>query len=203
MRLITRLLGIALVAILYFTEHSTAQTFECQDAYTPDELTICERQGLQDLDFELAQLYQDALNQSHNSLRYMIEEMQATWVRARNRCGTSRRCIRRHYRARIREISGLLERNAAPQAPAAPAGCTIYRDENFSGESVLINPNEQVSFWGTNWDNTLSSARMGPGCQMTGFTRALYNGRDEVYSGEIAGVGEMNDRISSVRCVCQ
>jgi len=203
-----RFFGAALFAICLLAPggDASAMTFDCDDAYTPDELTVCGRQNLRDLDEELDELFQDALGEAHRDLIYMLEEMQAAWVRARNRCGASRACIRRHYRARIRELEGFLERLAAPQQPQQPqqpAGCTFYEHNNYGGQSVTLNPNEQVSFWGTTWDNKISSLRIGGNCRLTGYTRALYNGRDETYAGDTPSLGDMNDRISSAQCVCQ
>ncbi len=206
MTYLIRFFGAALVAVLLFPGSASAMTFNCNDAYTADELTICERQNLRDLDDEMGDLYDDALGEAHSQLKYMLEEMQAAWVRARNHCGSTRRCIRRHYRARIRELEGFLERTAVaePEAPPpAPPGCTFYEHNDYGGASAQLNANEQVSFWGTSWDNKVSSVRVGGGCRLTGYTRALYNGRDETYSSDTPSVGDMNDRISSAQCVCQ
>lgn len=202
MLLMTRLAGLALAAIVLYSHAAAAQAVDCRDAYSPDELTVCERPALKALDTELGQLYERALRRAHDDLHYLIREEQAAFERARNRCRTQRRCIRRLYAARIRELSGLLGEDAQAPAPVQ-AGCSLFRDPNFAGERIFINPNEQMSFWGTNWDNAVSSVRIGGNCRAVLHTRALFNGTDERFSSDTASLGEVNDRASSAQCICQ
>jgi uncharacterized protein len=202
MLFMTRLAGLAFAAIMLHS-HAAAQAVDCRDAYSPDELTVCERPNLKALDSEVGQLYERALGQAHADLHYLIREEQAAFERARNRCRTQQRCIRRLYAARIRELSGLLGEDAQVPAPPVQAGCSLFRDRNFAGERIFINPNEQMSFWGTNWDNAVSSVRIAGNCRAVLYTRALFNGTDQRFSSDTASLGEANDRASSAQCICQ
>jgi len=203
MTILVRLGALALFALILSPQPSAAAAIDCDRAFTADELTICQRNGLMRLDRELASLFDDAMNAAHADLKYMLREGQASWLRARNRCARDRRCIRRHYRARIRELSGFLNEDAAAPAPQPPAGCILFSEANFGGESVTINPNQQVSFFGTEWDNKASSVRVGRNCRLTAFSRAFYNGRQIEYANHAADMGRLNNRASSVQCACR
>lgn len=110
-QMLSVLRGLALAAIAIWVPHSpaSAQSFNCFEAYTPDEITICERPGLLSLDRELHSLYRKKLNQAPEFLRYMIREGQESWRRSRFRCRKDVRCIRVHYRARLRELQAVLD----------------------------------------------------------------------------------------------
>ncbi len=211
MQFLTRLLGFAVIAILVTAQEAPAQTIDCNDAFTPDETTVCARRGLKRLDRNLGELFEDVVRDAPRNLRYMIREQQAAWVRARNRCRTDRRCIRAHYQARIRELNVTLgdddddpQAPAAPQPPAVVAGCTIFEHFNYRGRQVFIQPNTQQSFFATAYDNMASSVRISGQCRLRAFRRATFSGRDQTYQADTSQFGgAMNERISSVQCLCR
>lgn len=199
MRLLLCAVAVSLIAILFPSTELSAQSIDCNEAITADELTVCERRGLLKLDHKLGQIYNQVLSEAHEDLDYMISEQQAAWFRARNRCRADRRCIRRHYRARISELSAWL---TEPEEPEVAAGCMVYSDFNYGGQYILVKPNKRVSFLGSPFDNKASSVRLGGSCYIQGFTRAFHNGRGETYRQDTPRLGGMNDRISSVACIC-
>ena len=128
MLFLTRFLAAGLAAFVIFTQDASAQTINCNQAITADEITVCDRRQLKALDVQLGRLYDDVLDASHRDLDYLIEEQHATWVRARNRCRTNRRCIRRHYQHRIKALSGILGQAAttAAKAPKTPDTARLH-----------------------------------------------------------------------------
>ena len=203
MLFLTRLVMLGIFAVLLSTTDLSAQMIKCNAAVTADEVTICSANRLKRLDRQLGKIYKAVLGEAHEDLHYMIREEHAAFIRSRNRCRTDRRCIRRHYNARINELSAMLDEAEVLEQPQVANGCTLYRHVNFNGDQVIVNPNEQMSFFGTNFDNQASSVRLGGSCFMRGFTRAFYNGRGEYYRQDTAQFADMNDRISSVQCICR
>lgn len=203
MLFLTRIMALGVAAIMLSAADLSAQSIKCNNAVTADEVTICSGQRLKRLDRQLGKIYKAVLGEAHKDLHYMIREEQAAFIRARNRCRTDRRCIRRHYNARINELSAMLDEADVPDRPRVAAGCTLYRHVNYNGDQVLVNPNEQMSFFGTNFDNQASSVRLGGSCYLRGYTRAFYNGRGENYRRDTPQFADMNDRISSVQCICR
>jgi uncharacterized protein len=203
MLFLSRLLTLGAIAVFLTTADLSAQAIKCNAAVTADEVTICGAKKLKKLDRQLGKIYDAVLGEAHKDLHYMIREEQAAFVRSRNRCRSGRRCIRRHYNARINELSAMLDDGDVPDQPEVAEGCTVYRHANFNGDQVVVNPNSQMSFFGTNFDNQASSVRLGGSCYLQGYTRAFYNGRDERYQQDTPNFGDMNDRISSVRCICR
>lgn len=200
MKSVIHALGFALFAILCLPGSSFAQSVDCNNAVTADELTICSAPRLRKLDRRLGKIHNSVLGAAPRELHYLIREEQAAWIRARNRCRTDRKCIRLHYRARMNELSAIIDE---PDEPEVAVGCTVYRHADFAGETAFVKPNSQVSFFGTKFDNQASSVRLGGSCQFLGFTRAFYNGRGERYQKDTPNFGSMNDRISSAQCLCQ
>ena len=203
MLFLTRFLTLAAIGVLLSTADLSAQMIKCNQAVTADEITICNAKRLKQMDRQLGQILKAVLGEAHKDLHYMIREEHAAFLRGRNRCRTDRRCIRRHYNARINELSAMLDESDQPEQPQVARGCTIYKHVNFNGDHVIVPPNEQMSFFGTNFDNQASSVRLSRSCEMYGFTRAFYNGRREGYLQDTPQFGAMNDRISSVKCRCR
>lgn len=203
MLFLTRFLTLAAIGVLLSTANLSAQMIKCNAAVTADEVTICSAKRLKQMDRQLGQILKAVLGEAHKDLHYMIREEHAAFLRSRNRCRTDRRCIRRHYKARINELSAMFDEPEEPEQPQVAEGCTIYKHVNFNGDHVIVPPGQQMSFFGTNFDNQASSVRLGRSCELQGFTRAFYNGRAESYRRDTAQFGAMNDRISSVKCKCR
>lgn len=85
-----------------------------------------------------------------------------------------------------------------------PRGCTMYRDAGFRGRAYDLRPGERVPFVGRDWNDQASSARVEPGCRLTVFEHADFQGaslnlrRDAGYFGH-----DWNDQVSSAMCSCR
>jgi uncharacterized protein len=121
-RLFARVVGLLPLAVLMITAPASAQSFNCQKAYYPDEETICGDSHLGQLDQQLASVYGRWVAKLPKERRDEIEGNETLFVRARRRCGRDRNCIEQSYRNRIEEIQeSLAEREAAPGSANAKA----------------------------------------------------------------------------------
>lgn len=87
-----------------------APSFNCAAASYPDEYVICGRQGLAQLDVELARIYDRALSVAPPRVADRIERNEADWLESRHACGTDVLCIRNHYLDRIAELRAIVDR---------------------------------------------------------------------------------------------
>lgn len=228
-----RCLVLAMLAIWIVPASASAQSFSCRDAFTPDEILICERPGLKKLDRELHALFVAKRDTASRFLRRMIREEHEAWRRSRHRCRTNVRCIRTHYRARLRELQVVLRRGAQPILRAEPetepsreparepsiapereperirepqiqSGCTVYRDPGFRGENAHIEPNLQLAFFSGGWNDAISSLQVSDGCELVAHKNSLFRG-DSIRFRQAARSlnADWNDRISSLECSCR
>lgn len=86
------------------TTPSAAQSFNCNFARAPDEVAICQDDGLGALDERMSTLYFRVRASLGGAARADLEAEQAAWLRARRTCGRNFGCIERSYRQRIREL---------------------------------------------------------------------------------------------------
>jgi len=224
-----RRLVLVMLAVWVIPTQASAQSFSCRDAFTPDEILICERPGLKKLDRELHALFVAKRDAAPRFLRYMIREEHEAWRRSRHRCRTNVRCIRVHYRARIRELQVVLRRGAQPilraepdQGPApdpgiAPErepdrltepqvrpGCTVYRNRDFRGENAHIEPNLQLEFFSGGWNNAISSLQVSDGCELVAHQNSLFRGDSIRFRQAVRSLNQQwNNRISSLECSCR
>ena len=98
-----------------------AQSFDCQNARTPDEKTICQDPRLGQLDQELASVYRRGVGKLPKAVRKEIEENETLFVKARRRCAQDRNCIEQSYRNRIEEIQGAIAERASDTSARARA----------------------------------------------------------------------------------
>lgn len=104
LRLFASAVGLSLLTVLMSTAPASAQSFDCQKAYYPDEKTICQDSRLGQLDRNLASVYGDWVGKLPKEQREEIEGNETLFVQARRRCGRGRSCIEQSYRNRIEEI---------------------------------------------------------------------------------------------------
>jgi uncharacterized protein len=94
------------VASLLVIQSAHAQSFNCGNARTPDEIAICEDGRLSRLDERLSRRFYRIRNSLYGPERARLDWTQSRWLDARHRCGYDRGCIAATYRARIAELSG-------------------------------------------------------------------------------------------------
>src|SRR6266571_1067591 len=81
-----------------------AQSFDCREARYRDELRICERPGLAQLDQQLATLYRQKIGNIAKERQDEFQQHEAYFLRARRECREDSRCIEQSYRNRIQEL---------------------------------------------------------------------------------------------------
>jgi uncharacterized protein len=92
----------AVMALVPFS--AQAQSFNCNRASTPDEVLICQRPELSELDERMSGLYFRLRNSLVGGERRRLEADQSAWLRQRRACGRDGGCIARAYRSRIAEL---------------------------------------------------------------------------------------------------
>jgi uncharacterized protein len=124
------LLGAAALAALattsahayYYVDATKQPSFNCRYAKAPDEVLICERPDLAELDRTMAALYSDQYNITEADKRRVAIETgnrpgdiswpskhqmradQARWLKSRHACGYDFDCIKAAYDQRIAEL---------------------------------------------------------------------------------------------------
>lgn len=84
---------------------ASAQDFSCTGPLNAAERTICQSQGLRELDERMARLYGWVWEAAPRWKREALREDQRAFLSQRNTCETGVRCLRRSYRARIGELT--------------------------------------------------------------------------------------------------
>ncbi len=94
-------LGIALPS----AEAAQSCSFNCNTADRPDEVLICQRADLCQLDIRMSALFFKLRNNLGGSLRNRLISDQTQWLRERLGCGRDYDCINSSYRVRIRQLN--------------------------------------------------------------------------------------------------
>jgi len=81
-----------------------AQSFDCREARYRDELLICERPGLAQLDQQLATLYRQKIGNIAKERKDEFQQHEVYFLRARRECRNDSHCIEQSYRNRIQEL---------------------------------------------------------------------------------------------------
>ena len=82
---------------------AAAPSFPCGGRLTETERTICDSQILSDLDWIMADLYEEVHGEGAASRKLTSE--QTLWLRWRDTCGTGGSCLRRRYEQRIIDLA--------------------------------------------------------------------------------------------------
>ncbi len=81
--------------------------------------------------------------------------------------------------------------------------CTIYANPDYQGASVEFTAGQEEPWYGSRWNDAVSSVRVAPGCELEIFEHVTFNGIKAVISEDTRYVGHAwNDRISSSICRC-
>ncbi len=87
------------------TEDAEAASFNCRDAKTPVELTICQNDDLGILDERMATKYYALSQGLPAQTRSKLKSAQRSFLRARDRCGYNHSCLENIYKRRIAEMA--------------------------------------------------------------------------------------------------
>lgn len=87
-----------------------AASFVCERATTSTEKTICAERSLNDADVKMANSYQIVKRLFPMGTRSVIQDEQVKWLRLRNECGNSVRCLTDVYQLRQQKLDMYLER---------------------------------------------------------------------------------------------
>lgn len=89
-------------------------------------------------------------------------------------------------------------------AANAMAGCTVYKYKGYIGGSKVIAAGQEISSLDRKWNNEISAAKISPGCQLSVWKDAGFEGDKRDLTGNVRFVGNHWDEvISSTKCVCQ
>lgn len=144
------------LALASMTALASAQSFNCGDARSTTERSICDSRTLRKLDKEmgLEYAYVRRFQTSPRARKRFIKEQRA-WIRQRNRCGANRFCLVRSYRERILEL-------VAETAPAHKRGKLIPTTWNDRGNEAWSN-SCRLQGYSIDKDRRGLNVRSGPG----------------------------------------
>ncbi|QJI45390.1 DUF1311 domain-containing protein [Pseudomonas sp. ADAK2] len=95
-------LGAALLAPLAFSTVTHASSFDCANATSPSEKTICADAYTSNLDKKLGELWSVTLAKVADPKALKTDQRQ--WLKQRNQCADNLSCLRHKYRMRITEL---------------------------------------------------------------------------------------------------
>ncbi len=100
-----------LYLLLFFTVGTVqAASFDCKQAKTDDELTVCNKQHLSDLDTEMATLYAVQLKiPMMMGAKGAVKDAQADFLMHRKQCRDDASCIQKCYQTRINTIKRFID----------------------------------------------------------------------------------------------
>lgn len=87
-----------------------AASFDCLKAQTDDEITICNKQHLSDLDTEMATLYGVQMKiPMMMGARGALKDAQSEFLKKRRSCGDDGACIQKLYQSHIKEMNEFID----------------------------------------------------------------------------------------------
>ncbi|MEM6760791.1 MAG: lysozyme inhibitor LprI family protein [Pseudomonadota bacterium] len=93
-----------------FTPRTTSPGFNCANATTVTEITICQWEELARLDRDLNANYDTLIFGMDEATSAKLRDAQGAWRRARDGCRTDATCIEAAYLVRLETLSDLLVR---------------------------------------------------------------------------------------------
>ena len=113
------IIAIADVAVSFMVfGNAIAASFDCANAVTSRQKTVCGSPNLSDLDEKLAEAYKDALTASQDPAQ--IKTKQIEWLKEAGKCQSDSNCIERLYAARISELNPRSVKLTPEPAAATP-----------------------------------------------------------------------------------
>lgn len=97
------------------------------------------------------------------------------------------------------DAAGVAQAQNRGQAEA----CTIYSNPDYLGASVAFQAGQEEPWYGSRWNDVVSSVRVAPGCELEVFEHVTFEGIKAVISRDTPYIGHAwNDRVSSSICRC-
>jgi hypothetical protein len=82
--------------------------------------------------------------------------------------------------------------------------CRAYRDRNFRGASITLQPGSVYNYVGDGMNDAISSIRLPPGCELAAWPHRDQRGSEVRFYSDVGFVGpRYNDAISSFACACR
>jgi hypothetical protein len=82
--------------------------------------------------------------------------------------------------------------------------CKAYRDRNFRGASITLEPGRVFNYVGDSMNDAISSFRLPPSCEIAVWPHRDQRGREVRFFSDVGFVGpRYNDEISSFACACR
>src|SRR5258707_37990 len=102
----SRLIAVAicLLATAASLRPASAQSFDCREARNRDEVLICERPGLAQLDQQLSTLYRQKIGNLPKERQDEFRQHEAYFLHARRGCHENYHCIEQSDKNRIQEL---------------------------------------------------------------------------------------------------
>lgn len=94
--------------LLFAGPGAQAASFDCTQASSPIEKTICSDNSLSELDTQLGQHYRNVLDVAEDSVSAKVKEEQRLWLKQRNSCANAQ-CMADRYTQRISELVSLYQ----------------------------------------------------------------------------------------------
>jgi uncharacterized protein len=94
----------ALVCTEVYAQRAQGPSFDCRTNLGAAEQTICNNTYLRQLDLAMAALYYCVVSDQSRRQYSALKNDQRDWLRERDGCGNSVRCLARAYRERIDEL---------------------------------------------------------------------------------------------------
>ena len=102
--------GMAIVAFPYALVVQAA-SYDCAEATTAAEITVCEYGDLNRLDEELSDSYRSLIGRVNSRQAAQLRRDQRSWLKARNSCRRDVRCLRARYQERLAHLREIEERD--------------------------------------------------------------------------------------------
>lgn len=85
-------------AIACSASATSAASFNCRYAKSPDEVLVCQDSTLSDMDEQMSAAYASRRKEFHGADLKRFENMRYQWLSRRKSCGYDAGCIKRVYR---------------------------------------------------------------------------------------------------------
>lgn len=106
-RLNQLIIGFFIIGVFCFFEGANAASFNCDDATTDTELTICANDRLSALDTALNTAYRDIFKTNFDEDAERARTDQRAWLATRDECTDDLECLLQSYTARLDELENI------------------------------------------------------------------------------------------------
>ena len=78
------------------------------------------------------------------------------------------------------------------------SGACFYTDSDYRGRSFCLDSNERQSYVGNSFNDKISSIRVFGRARVITYEHENFGGARRIYSNDVTGLGNFNDKISSI-----